>query len=159
MSPTSHVHEYAVHTTWEGNRGEGTANYRAYDRAHVTVAEGRPALLASSDPAFRGDAERWNPELLLVAALSQCHLLSYLHLCAVGGVVVTSYEDAASGRMAQLDAGGHFEEVTLRPKVTVASADMVERAIALHHEASANCFIASSVNFPVKHEPVVEAAD
>src|SRR5688572_1123119 len=122
----SHFHDYEVRTTWQGNRGEGTASYRGYDRAHVTVTDGRPPLPASSDPAFRGDGERWNPELLLVAALSQCHLLSYLHCCATGGVVVTSYEDAASGRMEQVDAGGHFVEVTLRPKVTVASPDMVD---------------------------------
>jgi organic hydroperoxide reductase OsmC/OhrA len=147
-------HVYETRTTWTGDRGQGTADYRSYDRTHDTTAPGRPAIAASSDPAFRGDADRWNPELLLVAALSQCHMLSYLHKCALGGVVVTAYEDTAEGVMVESDdGGGHFEDVVLRPLVTVAEAGMVERAQALHHDASAVCFIASSVNFPVRHEP------
>ena len=109
---------------------------------------GRPPIAGSSDPAFRGDPERWNPELLLVAALSQCHLLSYLHRCAVNGVTVTAYSDRAAGVMREADdGGGRFEEVVLRPVVTA------ERAEALHREASERCFIAASVNFPVRHEP------
>lgn len=117
-------------------------------------------MLASSDPKFRGDKERWNPELLLVAALSQCHLLWYLHLCSTNAVVVESYEDRASGVLREDDdGGGHFEEVTLRPVVTVADEGMAERASALHSEASERCFIASSVNFPVRHEPQVQVSD
>ena len=113
-------------------------------------------LPASSDPAFRGDPTRWNPELLLVAALSDCHLLSYLHLCAVHGVVVTAYRDEASGVMEQTGNGGRFTEVVLRPRVTVADESMIEAANSLHHEAHENCFIASSVNFPVRTEPTAE---
>ena len=116
-------HKYETRTTWTGDRGQGTADYRSYDRTLETTCPERPAIPGSSDPAFRGDADRWNPELLLVAALSQCHMLSYLHRCAVGGVVVTGYEDAAEGVMVETDdGGGHFEDVVLRPIVTVAEA-------------------------------------
>jgi organic hydroperoxide reductase OsmC/OhrA len=147
-------HAYETRTTWTGDRGQGTADYRGYDRTHDTMAPGRPAIPSSSDPAFRGDSDRWNPELLLVAALSQCHMLSYLHRCALSGVVVTGYEDTAEGVMVETaDGGGHFEEVVLRPVVTVAEPGMVERAQSLHHDAAARCFIAASVNFPVRHEP------
>jgi organic hydroperoxide reductase OsmC/OhrA len=152
-------HQYEITTTWVGDRGRGTADYRAYDRDHISSSLGRPAIEASSDPAFQGDPTRWNPELLLVAALSQCHMLQYLHRCAIGGVVVTAYSDDASGTMVEDDDdGGHFEEVVLRPVVAVADAAMVERAEQLHEEASRRCFIASSVNFPVGHEPKIVVA-
>ena len=147
------THAYAITTTWTGNRGEGTSSYRAYGRDHDLDAAGRPTLAASSDPAFRGEADRWNPELLLVAALSDCHLLAYLHLCAVNGVVVTGYRDEATGTMEEVGGGGRFTEVVLRPIVTVAAESMIERANAPHHDAHASCFIASSVNFPVRTEP------
>lgn len=147
------THTYAITTTWTGDRGEGTSSYRAYGRDHDLAAEGRPTLAASSDPAFRGEADRWNPELLLVAALSDCHLLAYLHLCAVNGVVVTGYRDEATGTMEQVGEGGRFTEVVLHPVVTVADESMIVRANALHHDAHASCFIASSVNFPVRTEP------
>ncbi len=152
------THTYAIRTTWTGNRGEGTSSYRAYGRDHDLQADGRPTLPASSDPAFRGDAARWNPELLLVAALSDCHLLSYLHLCAVNGVVVTSYTDDAAGTMAQVGDGGRFTEVVLRPVVTVAEESMIAAADALHHDAHRNCFIAASVSFPVRTEPTTTVA-
>src|SRR4051794_16062700 len=126
------THTYAITTTWTGDRGDGTASYRGYGRDHDLDASGRPTLPASADPAFRGDHDRWNPELLLVAALSDCHLLSYLHLCAVNGVVVTAYTDQASGVMEQQGDGGRFTEVILRPVVTVADEPMIERANALH---------------------------
>lgn len=150
----SRKHRYEVSCVWTGNRGRGTADYRAYDRLYDTASDGKPTLQGSSDPAFRGDSERWNPELLLVAALSQCHLLAYLHRCAASGVNVTAYSDAAEGVMVEdADGGGHFEEAVLRPVVTVAEESMVEAAERLHAEASKRCFIASSVNFPVRHEP------
>jgi organic hydroperoxide reductase OsmC/OhrA len=152
----AHRHHYETTTVWTGDRGEGTASYRAYDRAHETTAAGRPPIAASSDPAFRGDAARWNPELLLVAALSQCHMLAYLHQSAIGGVVVTGYADTAVGSMVETpDGGGRFEEVVLRPVVTVAMEAMVDQAQALHAKAAELCFIAASVNFPVRHEPKV----
>jgi organic hydroperoxide reductase OsmC/OhrA len=153
------THRYDLTVSWTGNRGSGTSGYRDYGRGHQVSADGRPAIEGSSDPVFHGDKTRWNPELELVAALSQCHMLSYLHVCAAAGVVVTEYEDAPYGVMAQTaDDGGHFTEVVLRPRVTVAAAEMTEAAAKLHEEASRKCFIASSVNFPVRHEPTVTTA-
>jgi organic hydroperoxide reductase OsmC/OhrA len=152
-------HHYRIGLEWLGNRGTGTSGYRDYGREHLVTAEGKHPIEASADRTFHGDAERWNPEELLLAALSQCHLLSYLHVAAGRGVVVTAYTDAAEGTMEQTpDGGGRFTSATLRPTVTVASADMVEAAIDAHHEASRKCFIANSVNFPVGHEPSVVIA-
>ena len=148
-------HSYATVVTWTGDRGSGTTGYRDYGRDHTITAAGPPPISGSSDPTFRGDAGRWNPEQLLVAALSQCHMLSYLHLCAVGGVVVTAYVDEARGSMTATKDGGHFTEVVLAPRVTVADPAMAPKALALHEDAHRTCFIASSVNFEVRHEPVV----
>lgn len=149
-------HHYVTQLRWTGNRGEGTSNYRAYDRDHVLSTNGKPEIPGSSDPSFRGNPQRYNPEELLVASLSSCHMLWYLHLCAVNGVVVVSYEDRAEGVMAETaDGGGHFTLVVLRPVVTVTTAAMVEKAKELHHGANQLCFIANSVNFPVRHEPVI----
>ncbi|MFT3862263.1 OsmC family protein [Micropruina sp.] len=119
---------YRVSTTWRGNRGSGTSGYRDYDRAVEVEVAGKPVLLGSADKPFRGDPGRWNPEDLLLAALSQCHLLSYLHACVLRGVVVTDYADQASGVMAVQGNGGRFREVVLRPWVTVAEASMVDPA-------------------------------
>ncbi len=152
------THSYDVTVTWTGNHGQGTSGYRDYSRDHEVTADGRAPVAASSDPAFRGDPARWNPELELTAALAQCHMLWYLHLCAVAGVVVTGYADDAHGTMAETaDGGGHFTEVVLRPRVTVADATMIEKAASLHREANARCFIANSVNFTLRHEPVIAA--
>ncbi|GLJ60487.1 peroxiredoxin [Microbacterium barkeri] len=148
-------HHYALTATWTGNRGTGTSGYRDYDRSVSLRIEGKPEVLASADVAFRGDGARWNPEDLLLAALSECHLLSYLHACVVRGVVVTSYVDDAVGTMRQQGNGGRYESVTLRPRVTVADASMVEDARAAHDDAHEWCFIANSVNFPVHHEAEV----
>ncbi|MEV8024543.1 OsmC family protein [Microbacterium sp. NPDC080220] len=153
-------HHYRVKTLWTGDRGSGTSGYRDYDRAVTVQVEGKPDLLASADKPFRGDPTRWNPEDLLLAALSECHLLSYLHACVTVGVVVTSYEDDTTGTMT-LDGrgGGSFREVTLHPRVTVADAAMVPAAEAAHRQAREWCFIANSVNFPVRHEAVVTVSD
>jgi len=154
----SRTHSYAISVTWTGNRGTGTSGYRAYDRDHDVTADGPPPIPGSSDPAFRGDPGRWNPELELTAALAQCHMLWYLHLCASNGVTVTAYADDATGTMAEADdGGGHFTEVVLRPRVTVSDASMIETAALLHQQAHAKCFIANSVNFPVRHRPVITA--
>ncbi|MGH7911314.1 MAG: OsmC family protein [Candidatus Dormibacteraceae bacterium] len=157
---TESRHRYQIEVRWTGNRGTGTAAYAGYGRDHEVLAPGKSRLAGSSDVAFRGDADRWNPEELLVAALAQCHLLAYLHECVKEGVVVTGYRDQATGTMqTDPDGGGHFTEVTLHPVVTVAEAGMVERAQAMHDRAHHHCFIASSVNFPVRHQPVAEVAD
>ncbi|WOF22093.1 OsmC family protein [Microbacterium betulae] len=150
-------HHYALTTTWTGDRGTGTSGYRDYDRAVTIRVDGKPELLASADTPFRGDGTRWNPEDLLLASLSECHLLSYLHACVGRGVIVTSYVDDAVGTMRQEGNGGRFESVTLRPRVTVSDASMIDAAVAAHDDAHEWCFIASSVSFPVRHEAVVEA--
>ena len=148
------AHVYTVSTKWTGNKGEGTATYKSYERNHTISIKGKPDIDGSSDPVFRGDATRYNPEEFLVAALSTCHMLSYLHVCTTAGVIVTAYEDVAEGRMEETsNGGGQFTEVILRPVVTVKDASMVENAITAHHKASELCFIASSVNFPVHHQP------
>jgi organic hydroperoxide reductase OsmC/OhrA len=152
-------HRYALTVTWTGNTGQGTAAYRGYRRTHTVTAEGPPELLGSADRTFHGDRERWNPEQLLLASLAQCHLLSYLHVCVDVGVVVTEYVDRATGSMrTEPDGSGRFTEVVLRPEITVADATMVDAATAAHQRANELCFIANSVSFPVRHEPVVRAA-
>jgi organic hydroperoxide reductase OsmC/OhrA len=152
-------HHYTVAVEWTGNRGAGTADYKSYGRDHVVSVEGKPDIAGSSDRAFRGDVDRWNPEDLLLAALSQCHMLSYLHEAATNGIVVTAYTDAAEATMEQTnDGGGHFTSAVLRPVVTIAAGDPAV-ALALHRPAGEKCFIAASVNFPVLHEPRILLAD
>jgi organic hydroperoxide reductase OsmC/OhrA len=152
-------HRYRLQTTWAGNRGSGTSGYRDYDRAVTIEIDGKPTLDVSSDKPFRGDPSKWNPEDLLLASLSECHLLSYLHACVRAGVVVVGYRDEASGVMVEDGrGGGRFTDVLLRPHVTVADASMTDAAIAAHAQAREWCFIANSVNFPVRHEPTIEVA-
>ena len=146
-------HHYELSLEWTGNTGEGTSGYRSYSRNHILRAKGKPDLVGSSDPTFRGDRSRYNPEELLVASLSSCHMLWFLHLCAEAKLIVEDYSDEASGSMAMdTDGGGHFEEVTLRPAVRFSGSPDSAQVDALHHRAHELCFIARSVNFPVKHE-------
>ena len=149
------THNYALTVQWTGNTGTGTSSYRSYGRQHEIRGEsGQQPIQGSSDPAFRGDPSRWNPEELLLAALSAFHQLAYLHLCAVAGIVVLAYEDHAEGVMKETEDGaGSFERVTLHPQVTVAPGSDTAKAHELHEAAHAVCFIARSVNFPVLHEP------
>ncbi len=149
----SHKHRYRVEVEWTGNLGSGTDGYRNYGRDHVIRIDAKPTLAGSADPAFRGDAGRHNPEDMLVAALSACHMLSYLHMATVAGVVVTAYSDAAEGVMATEGNGGHFVEVVLHPLVTIGSGSDPVKAEATHAQAHHACFIANSVNFPVRCEP------
>jgi organic hydroperoxide reductase OsmC/OhrA len=157
---TRREHHYQVTNTWTGNLGAGTSNYHSYSRNHEFAIPGKIELLpGSSDPAFRGDPARYTPEELLLAALSACHMLSYLHLCADAGIVVTEYTDAASGTMSENDDGsGEFTRVVLRPHVVITDPARIANALALHHRAHQLCFIARSVNFQVEHEPVVGVA-
>lgn len=156
-------HRYAVDLEWQGDRGDGTASYRAYGRQHAVRAEGKLHEIAgSSDRTFHGDRDRWNPEELALAALSQCHMLSYLHVATLHGVVVVGYTDAATATMHEDGrGGGRIVEAVLRPRVVVAEPGMRQLAASLHHEASQKCFIAASVNFAVRHEPsaVVRGVD
>lgn len=156
---SAHHHEYRTVVTWTGNLGTGTSGYRAYSRDHEVTIEGKSAPIAgSSDPAFRGDATRYNPEELLVASLSSCHMLWLLHLCAEAGIVVTEYRDEATGVMATGPGGsGRFTEVTLRPRLVITAADRLDDVAALSAKAHDLCFIANSVNFPVRCEAKAEA--
>jgi len=153
------THHYATVLTWTGNKGEGTSHYKAYDRDHILSAGGKPEIPGSSDPSFRGNPGRYNPEELLVASLSSCHMLWYLHLCSVNNVVVVDYRDQAEGIMLEnSDGSGYFKEVILRPVVTITDEARLQVAQELHHEAHKFCFIANSCNFPVHHQPEFRVA-
>jgi organic hydroperoxide reductase OsmC/OhrA len=151
-------HKYSVSVQWTGNRGTGTSGYRDYGRDHVIRAGGKPDIAGSSDPAFRGDPGRWNPEDLLVGAVSACHKLWYLHLCSDAGIAVLAYDDRAEGTMVEDPEAGRFTRIVLRPRVTIRAADDVALAERLHHAAHEKCFIANSVNFPIVCEPEIERA-
>ena len=154
MIPTDH--HFEISCTWQGNRGSGTSGYRDYGRELELTAAGKQPISGSAAKVFHGDADRWNPEELLVAALAQCHMLSLLHVAVLRGVVVTGYTDGATGVMRlDTDGGGQFTLVTLNPVVTIADAEHSGMMAQLHHEAADKCFIARSMNFPVLHEPVV----
>lgn len=145
-------HNYKLTLKWTGNKGSGTSGYRAYDRNHEILIEGKTTLLGSADPTFHGDKTVHNPEDLLLASLSACHMMSYLHVCVKAGIVVTNYIDHATGIMAvNTDGSGRFIEVTLNPIVTITDESKLAKANELHQEANKLCFIANSVNFPVRH--------
>jgi organic hydroperoxide reductase OsmC/OhrA len=151
-------HHYKLEVEWTGNKGSGTVDYQTYERSYVVKGAGKPLIFGSSDPAFRGDKSRYNPEELLVAALSSCHMLWYLHLCAEAGVIVTAYSDQAAGTMLETAAGkGQFAGVILAPEVTVQESAMIEKAVSLHHSAHELCYIARSVNFPVTCRPRIRS--
>lgn len=148
-------HTFTLQTTWTGNRGYGTESYRSYDRNYELQADGKSAvILGSSDPAFRGDASRYNPEELLIGSLSACHMLWFLHLCSEARVIVTAYHDAADGTLhINGDGSGEFTEVVLHPAVEITDPSIAYRLPELHERAHEKCFIARSVNFPVRCEP------
>jgi organic hydroperoxide reductase OsmC/OhrA len=151
-------HDYKAIIKWTGNTGTGTDNYRNYTRSYNISIENKSDILGSSDPTFRGDDTKHNPEDLLVSSISACHMLWYLHLCSEAGVIVIDYIDATTGIMAEtLNGGGHFTEVMLNPTVVVKEKSMIDKANELHKKAHELCFIANSVNFPVKHNPVAKA--
>ena len=147
-------HNYKLTVKWTGNKGTGTSSYRAYDRNHIILIEGKPTLEGSADPTFHGDRSKHNPEELLVASLSACHMMSYLHACIKAGITVVDYEDNATGTMITEGDSGHFTEVILNPVVTITNASQIDLANELHKRANELCFIANSVNFPVKHNPI-----
>jgi organic hydroperoxide reductase OsmC/OhrA len=156
--PRGKEHHYEAHITWTGAAGGGTRTYQGYSREYRAESPGKPPVTGSADPAFRGDPTLHNPEDMLVLSLSACHMLSYLALAALEGLEVVAYEDNASGTMQQEGKGGRFTEVVLRPRVTLAPGSDLERGEALHEEAHRTCFIANSVNFPVRHEAEVRCA-
>lgn len=152
-------HQYKATIKWTGNKGTGTNTYKSYERSHTITINNKTEILGSSDPAFRGDATKHNPEDLLLSSLSACHMLWYLHLCSEVGIVVSDYVDNATGIMVETpNGGGQFREVTLNPVVVVTEKSMIEDAKKLYQKANELCFIANSVNFPVKHNPITTAA-
>ena len=152
-----HQHQYFLTVKWTGNKGQGTSSYDSYDRSHIITSEGKDNISGSSDPAFRGDVTMYSPEDLLVASLSACHMLWYLHLCSEAGVIVVDYYDNATGTMLESsEGGGHFTEVTLFPVVTVTEQSMMNKADELHKKANELCFIANSCKFPIYHKPTCQ---
>ena len=153
----AHEHHFAARLVWTGAERGPVRDYDSYSRDYRVEVEGKPPLEGSADPTFRGDPGRHNPEDLLVAALSACHMLSYLAACARADIEVVAYEDQASGMMTLKDGRMRFTEVTLAPKVTIGAGDL-EQARGLHAKAHEVCFIANSVNFPVLNMPTVTRA-
>ena len=120
MSAREHL--YRASLRWTGNRGQGTSSYTAFGRDLEASVTGRtPApgnLPMSSDPAFRGDASRYNPEDLLLLSLSSCHMLWYLHLAAEHGILVQDYVDDCEAVLADEGrSGGQFVRAVLRPRM------------------------------------------
>lgn len=154
------THYYELDLSWTGNTGTGTSDYLDYDRSHELSAPGKPTIVGTADPAFRGVPEHWNPEELLVASLAQCHMLWVLAICSQKGIVVTAYTDHPTGAMVQTpDGGGHFSEVTLHPLVHVGDARHSASLPDVHEQAHRLCFIANSVNFEVRCQPETVAAE
>ncbi|WP_437609160.1 OsmC family protein [Erwinia sp. V71] len=151
-------HHYQVDVEWTGNQGKGTESYKTYSRNFAVSAGAKPTINGSSDPAFLGDASRWNPEDLLLASASACHKLWYLHLCAEAGISVASYLDHAEGTMVEGEKG-RFTDIVLKPQIVIRAGDDAERARQLHHKAHELCFIANSLNFPVRCEPQIRHAE
>jgi len=155
------LHNYEIKVEWTGNLGKGTQDYKAFTRDHVISGENKSAFIeGSSDPSFLGDKSRYNPEELLVSSISSCHMLWYLHLCAVNKIVVISYVDSATGTMEeQANGSGRFKEVILNPTIIIKNSDKINRAQELHPEANKMCFIANSCNFPIMHHAKITSED
>jgi organic hydroperoxide reductase OsmC/OhrA len=152
-------HSYCATIRWTGNLGQGTSHYKNYERSHTIEIAHKPTIAGSSDPSFRGDRGKHNPEDLFLSSLAACHMLWYLHLCATNGVIVVEYMDRATGIMKEsTDGSGYFTQVTLSPVVAVTAPGMVEKATSLHQEAHRLCFIANSVKCPVYHTPQIRVA-
>ncbi len=147
------AHHYSLTVKWTGNTGEGTKGYKSYERSHEIMVDGKEVISGSSDPAFLGDSTKHNPEDLLLASISSCHMLWYLHLCSDAGIVVSNYIDNAKGIMEETaDGGGKFTSIILYPTVTLKNIAQQEQANALHSKANSMCFIANSLNFKVQHQ-------
>ncbi len=147
-------HRYTTSVGWTGDRGEGTASYRGYDRCWDIAIPGKPVIHCSNDPLLGGDAGKMNPEDLLLSALSACHMLWYLHYASDAGIVVAGYEDSPVGLgLVGKGGAGRFTAAILRPLITVRPGTDLDAATAIHHRIHEVCFVARSVNFPISHEP------
>lgn len=147
-------HRFSLRAEWTGNRGTGTSGPKDFARDVVIQAEDPGEILGSAAAAFHGDYRRWNPEQLLLGALAECHILSYLFVAMSAGVSVTQMSCRAELTLTHTAEGGQVSAATLRPEVWVED-DTVsqERLDSFHDEAHRQCFIARSVNFPVTIEP------
>ncbi|MEX2347287.1 MAG: OsmC family protein [Balneolaceae bacterium] len=153
-------HIYHVQTRWTGNLGEGTSAYRSYSRNYNIHVKGKPVLEGTSDPAFLGDPEKYNPEEMFIAAISACHMLWYLHLCTDNSITVISYEGTAEGVMElEKDGSGRFISAVLKPRIVIKEKDKMSTAESLHVDANRLCFIANSCNFKISHEPEIHYVD
>ncbi len=154
------IHSYSTKLKWTGNQGTGTSGYRGYQRDYEIKSAVKPIIHGSSDPSFLGNPQKYNPEELLVASVSSCHMLWYLHLCSQEGIIVIRYEDDAQGRMIEYrDGRGVFESIVLKPKILVAKNSMIKEAIELHTKANEMCFVANSLSIRVEHKPEVSCRD
>jgi len=154
---TQKTHHYNAQIAWTGAGENGTKTYKSYERHYNINMDGKPTIAGSADPAFRGDPTCHNPEDMLVASVSSCHMLWYLHICSVSGVTVTSYIDDAVGEMAETaDGSGHFTKITLRPRIKITATSDITKAEEAHSKANKMCFIANSLNCPVSHEATIE---
>jgi organic hydroperoxide reductase OsmC/OhrA len=148
------THPYTSSIIWTGNRGEGTATYRGYDRTWDIAVPGKPVISCSNDPLLGGDPAKMNPEDLLLSALSACHMLWYLHYASNEKIIVTSYEDSPIGiGEVEKSGAGRFTSAILRPRITVNTGTDLAVATAIHHRIHDVCFIARSVNFSITYEP------
>ncbi|MGJ1198742.1 OsmC family protein [Sphingobacterium spiritivorum] len=153
----SKQHHYNVTVEWTGNTGQGTKSYTSYSRNHSIRSESKTIIEASSDPAFRGDPQRYNPEELLLSSVSSCHMLWYLHFCTQHNITVLTYIDQPKGTMLENEDGsGYFTGIILYPQIEIAEEDQVELAKDLHHKANTYCFIANSLNFKVQHDCTIK---
>lgn len=148
-------HHYTASIVWTGNKGQGTKDYRAYDRNYTISIASKPDIEGSADTPFRGDGTKYNPEDFLLCSISTCHMLWFLHFCADNSIVVTAYKDTPIGTMLENPGGGgRFTGVLLQPHVTITDKSQIEKANSLHAMANEKCFIANSCNFPVNHKPI-----
>lgn len=153
-------HDFPNRIIWTGNRGTGTSAYKAYNRTWDMALDGKETLSCSNDPLLGGDPSKYNPEDMLIAAVSSCHMLWYLHLCSTAGVIVTAYEDYPIGiGESEPDGTGHFVEAILRPKITITPDSDADKALVIHDDIHKHCFIAKSVNFPVRFEVQISQHD
>ena len=152
------IHDYMANIIWTGNLGTGTSGYKDYARSYDISATGKPIILGSADPAFRGEALKWNPEDLLLSTIASCHMLWYLHFCADNHIIVEDYRDAITGKLEVDEKGlGKFIEATLNPVVRIKNSEQIDLAMSLHQEAHKFCFIANSLNFNVSINPSISA--
>ncbi len=153
------IHNYKLSTKWTGNQGNGTSNYKDFERSYSIQIKNKPDIFGSSDPEFRGDKTKHNPEELLLASVSFCHMLWYLHLCAENNMVVTDYVDNATVVLEETaDGNGKFSAITLNPSITITDQSMLATATELHKKANEFCFVANSLNFKVQHLPIFNIA-